>query len=173
MWNLNQVFLRARCCPDAGQMAGFLRRSAPGACAEGYALMEEGTRAWMGIVRCSPRCQPLYDSCCTMLLYFFKVLCCKIKNVFLGFPGGIVVKNLPCHAADTALIPDFPGGSDGNVSAYDVGDPGSIPGLGGCPGEGNGNPLQCSCPENPMDRRAWCAAVHGVAKSWTRLSDLI
>ena len=40
-----------------------------------------------------------------------------------------------------------------------------------CIGEGNGNPLQCSCPENPRDRGAWWAAVHGVAKSQTRLSD--
>ena len=50
-------------------------------------------------------------------------------------------------------------------------EPGSIPGLGRCPGEGNGNPLQDSCLENPMDRGAWQATVHGVAKSWTRLSD--
>ena len=46
---------------------------------------------------------------------------------------------------------DFPGVSDGTVSAYKVGDLGSIPGLGGCPGEGNGNPLQYSCLENTMD----------------------
>ena len=46
---------------------------------------------------------------------------------------------------------DFPGGSDGKVSAYNVRDPGSIPGLGRSPGEGNGNPLQYSCLENPMD----------------------
>ena len=45
----------------------------------------------------------------------------------------------------------FPGGSDGEVSAYNVGDPGSIPGLGRSPGEENGNPLQNSCLENPMD----------------------
>ena len=50
-------------------------------------------------------------------------------------------------------------------------DLGSIPGLGRSPGEGNDNPLQYSCLENPMDRRAWWAAVHGVAKSRTRLSD--
>ena len=50
---------------------------------------------------------------------------------------------------------DFPGGSDGKVSAYNAGDLGSIPGLGRSPGEGNGNPLQYSCLENPMDRRAW------------------
>ena len=48
-----------------------------------------------------------------------------------------------------------------------AGDAGSIPGLGRSPGEGNGKPLQCSCLENFMDRGAWQAAVHGVAKSWT------
>ena len=47
----------------------------------------------------------------------------------------------------------------------------SIPGLGRSPGEGNGNPLQCSCLGNPMDRRAWSATVHGVARGWTGLSD--
>jgi len=49
----------------------------------------------------------------------------------------------------------FPGGSDGKVSACNVGDPASIPGLGRSPGEGNGNPLQYSCQENSMDRGAW------------------
>ena len=49
----------------------------------------------------------------------------------------------------------FPGGSDGKVSAYNVGDLGLIPGLGRSPGEGNGNPLQYSCLENPMERGAW------------------
>ena len=62
-------------------------------------------------------------------------------------------------------------GSDGKVSVYNVGDPGSIPGLGRSPGEGNGNPLQDYCLENPMDRGAWQATVYGVAKSRTRLSD--
>ena len=57
------------------------------------------------------------------------------------------------------------------ASAYNAGDPGSIPGLGRSTGEGNGNPLQYSCLENPMDRGAWQAIVHGVAKSLTRLSD--
>ena len=64
-----------------------------------------------------------------------------------------------------------PGSSEVKVSACNAGDLGSIPGLGRSPGEGNGNPLQYSCLENPMDRGAWWAAVHGVAKSWTRLSD--
>ena len=49
---------------------------------------------------------------------------------------------------------DFHGGSDGKVSAYNAGDPGSIPGSGRSPGEGNGNPLQYSCLENPMDGEA-------------------
>ena len=56
-----------------------------------------------------------------------------------------MVKNLPANAGDMGS--------------------GSIPGLGRSPGEGNGNPLQYSCLENPMDRGAWQAPVHGVAKS--------
>ena len=73
-------------------------------------------------------------------------------KVTLGFLGGSVVKNPP-------------------ASAGDAGDLGSIPGSGRSPGEGNGNPLQYSCLGNPMDRGAWGATVHGVAKSRTRLSD--
>ena len=65
----------------------------------------------------------------------------------------------------------FPGSLDGKVSAYNAGDLGSIPGSGRSPGEGNGNPLQYSHLENPMDRGAWWATVHGAAKSRTRLSD--
>ena len=65
----------------------------------------------------------------------------------------------------------FPGGSDGKASACNEGDLGSIPGSGRSPGEGNGNPLQYSCLENPIDGGAWQATVHGVAKSRTRLSD--
>ena len=71
---------------------------------------------------------------------------------FLDFPGGSVVKNLP-------------------ASAGDAGGLGLIPGSGRSPGVGNGNPLPYSCLENPMDRGAWWAAVHGVSQSWTRLSD--
>ena len=67
----------------------------------------------------------------------------------LGFPSGLVVKNPPVNA--------------GGVS--------SIPGSGRTPAEGNGNPLQYSCLENPMDRGAWWAAVYGVTKSWAQLSN--
>ena len=59
----------------------------------------------------------------------------------------------------------FPGGSAGKESACSVGDPDLIPGSGRSPGEGNGNPLQCSCWESIMDRGAWWATVHGVAKN--------
>ena len=64
----------------------------------------------------------------------------------------LVVKNLPDNSGD-------------------IRDMGSISGWGRSPGEGNGKPLQCSCLENPMDRGAWQAIVHGVAKSQTRLND--
>ena len=68
-----------------------------------------------------------------------------------------------CGGADTmpktphycGVIEDFPGGSDGKASAYIAGDPDSIPGSGRAPGEGNGNPLQYSCLENPMDGGIW------------------
>ena len=65
----------------------------------------------------------------------------------------------------------FPGGSDGKQSAFYAGDPGSTPGSGRSPGEGNGNPIQYSCLKNPMDRGAWWAVVYGVKKSQTQLSD--
>ena len=69
------------------------------------------------------------------------------------------------------IYKDFPGGSDGKASVYNEGDPGSSHGLGRSPGEGNGNPLQYYCLENPMDRGPWSATVRGVTKSRTQLSD--
>ena len=62
---------------------------------------------------------------------------------------------------------EFSRGSDSKESACNAGDVGSIPGLERSPGEGNGNPPQYSCLENSMDRGAWQATVHGVAKSQT------
>ena len=67
----------------------------------------------------------------------------------MDFPGGSEVKNLPANAGDVGLSLE----------------------SGRSPGEGNGNPLQYSCLENPLDRGAWRVTVHGVAKSWTGLSD--
>ena len=63
------------------------------------------------------------------------------------------------------------GGSDSKESAYNTEDLGSIPGLGRSPGEGNGNPLWYSCLGNSMDRGVWWGTVHGVAKSWTWVSN--
>ena len=74
-----------------------------------------------------------------------------------------------CHFLLKSLLklelPGFPVSSDVKVSACNAGDPGSIPGSGRSPGEGNGNPLQYSCRENSMDKGAGQAIVHGVAKS--------
>ena len=61
----------------------------------------------------------------------------------------------------------LPCSSDSKESACNAGDLGSIPGLERSPGEGNGNPLQCSCLENPMDGGAWQATVQGIAESDT------
>ena len=61
----------------------------------------------------------------------------------------------------------LPCGSNGKESTCSAGDLGSIPGLGRSPGEGNGNPLQYSCLDNPMDMEAWWATVHVVTKSQT------
>ena len=73
--------------------------------------------------------------------------------------------------ADGDCSQSFPGGSEVKASASNAGDPGSIPGSGRSPGEGNGNSLQYSCLENPMDREAQQVIAHGVAKSRTRLSN--
>ena len=70
----------------------------------------------------------------------------------MGFQVALVVKIPPANA--------------------DVADVGSIPGSGRCPRGGHGNPLQYSCLENPMDRGAWQATVHGVTQSWTPLKQL-
>ena len=67
------------------------------------------------------------------------------------------------------LVMGFPGGAEVKASACNLGDLGSIPGSGRSPGEGNGNPLQYSCLENPRDRGAWWAAIYGVTQSQIRL----
>ena len=72
-----------------------------------------------------------------------------------------------------AVYSGFPGGLDGKESTCNAGDPGSIPGLGRSPGEGNGYPLQYSCLKTSMDREAWWAIVCGVTKSQTQLTLLL
>ena len=72
--------------------------------------------------------------------------------VFLVFPCDSAGKESAGNVGDLA---PFPGGSEVKVSAWNAGDPGSIPGSGGSPGEGNGNPLQYSSLENPMEGGAW------------------
>ena len=84
-----------------------------------------------------------------------------------GGGGGFLV----AYLAYTIMYEGFfPGGSVVNPPASS-GDVGSFPELGKSPGEGNGNRLQYSCLENPMDRGAWWARVHWVAKIWTKLND--
>ena len=81
-------------------------------------------------------------------------------------------KNYALLFKEPLHLTSFPCVTEVKVSACNAGDMGSIPGSGRSPGEGNGNPLQYSCLENPMDGGAWWATlVHGVAKSWTGLSD--
>ena len=72
----------------------------------------------------------------------------------------------------TLVFLGFSGGSNGKESTCKVGELVSIPGLGRSPGEGNGNALQYFCLENSIDKGAWQATVHGVAKSQTRLEQL-
>ena len=68
------------------------------------------------------------------------------------------------------MVSDHYNGSDCKESACNAGDPDSVPGSERCPGEGNGNPIQYSCLENPMDRGPWKATVHGVTKSQALLN---
>ena len=97
---------------------------------------------------------------------------CRSSN---RFPHGIIFlwpEGLPLISFfDISSLPGFPWGSDCKEFACNAGDPCSIPALGRSPGEGNGNPVQYSCLENPMDRGTWQAIVHGVTNSQTRLSD--
>ena len=117
----------------------------------------------------------LSDSCSLFTLSFFL----QLRNPLFSVEGVHYFtlfkkkKSQNKHGEKRTLCAAFwfLGGSDGKASACNVGDPGSIPGLGRSSGEGNGNPLQYSCLENSMDGGAWWATVHGVTKSWTWLSN--
>ena len=102
----------------------------------------------------------MYISLCWSISYVWKYVCIYVSahflfiySLFRASQVVLVVKNLPANAED-------------------IRDTGLIPGLGRSPGEGNGNPLQYSCLDNPMDRGAWRAAVCGVTKRWTWLKQL-
>ena len=115
---------------------------------------------------------------------------CIFSSFSLSLPDSSVGKEFACNAGDPGSIPGlgrsagegrnklptpvflaFPYGSGGKESACNAGDLGSIPGWGRSPGEENGSPLHYSCLENPMDRGAWWATLHRVAKSPTQPSD--
>ena len=83
----------------------------------------------------------------------------------------LVFVTIVCKLTSSDRVKGLPRWLSGKKSACYAGDMGSIPGSGRSPGEGNDNPLQYSCLENPLDRGAWQATVHGVAKSQTQLSD--
>ena len=87
----------------------------------------------------------------------------------LQSPSAVILEPKKIKSLTVSII--FPGDSGGKASAYNAGDPGSIPGYGRSPGERNGKPLQYSCLENPMDGGAWWPTVHGVSKSQTQLND--
>ena len=101
-----------------------------------------------------------------MQLLFVSRSCSKISGKH--FPGA---KTLLTIRVDVGACVELALGFPSEASACNVGDLGSIPELGRSPGEGNGNPFQYSCLENPMDRGAWQATIHGVAKSRTQLRD--
>ena len=92
---------------------------------------------------------------------------CTYIPPFLDFLPIYVTTGLLCSSKG------LPCSSNGKESACNAGDPGSIPGSGRSSEEGNGNPLQYSCLENPMDRRTWWVPVHRVVKSQTQLSNLL
>ena len=122
----------------------------------------------MGVVPCCKEwvskaslSKTIFDST-WLILYFSQADLCHLPRSFSTF-----------YPSQLLLMPYMivQGGSDGKASAYNSGDPGSIRRSGRSPGEGNGNPLQYSCQESPMEGEAWLVKVHVVAKSQTRLSN--
>ena len=116
--------------------------------------------------------------CCShfethLLLYSAKCIITDTPSwVFFFFFTHVPHPSLKCVCIFIYLILYFYSGSSASKeSAINAGDLASIPGSGRSPGEGNSNPFQYSCLGNPMDSGVWWATVHGVAKSWTRLSN--
>ena len=103
---------------------------------------------------------PIYFPC---FLLFIQLLITNLRKLFIN---SIISIN-----SINSLAQGFPTSLDGKASACNAGDLGLIPESGRSPGEGNGYPLQYSCLENLMHRRAWWVRIHGVTKSPTQLSD--
>ena len=124
---------------------------------------------------------------CVQLFATLWTIACRAPPLTMGFPEQEYRRGLPFPSPGNLLDPAIkltslvsPAlqetvftvfTSDSKNSICNAGDLGSIPRLGRFPGEGNGYSLQYSCLENSMDSGAWLATVHGVPKSWTRLSD--
>ena len=85
----------------------------------------------------------------------------ELKSLLMKVKEESTKVGLKLNIQKTKIVACFPGGAEVKASACNVGDLGSIPGSRRSPGEGNGNPLQYSCLENPMDGEAWWATVHG------------
>ena len=119
---------------------------------QGHGFLPQGTESWW---------EKTNPSCRQFLI--------KMESFYSSQKGkhSLLHENVVFPHRSTGL----PCSLNGKESACNVGDQGSIPGLGRSSGEGNGRPLQYACLENPMDRGAWRAIVCGVAKSQTRLSD--
>ena len=114
---------------------------------------EGGICSWDAFITNQHNYSDYWSSC----LKIFNQLSSSLSvYFFISFFWSVIVSSLEnwslCVLYSVMVILDFPRGSDGKASAYSAGDPGSIPGLGRSSGEGNGNPLQYSCLENPMDR---------------------
>ena len=129
---------------------------------------------WLYSLQCAFQIQESF-------IFHWKCVLSNLPLLFLSspnlFPSGnhsfilsICVLFLFCYSNSFYFLDCFPGDSDDKASACSVGDPGSTPGSGRCPGEGNGNPHEYSCLENSMGRGVWWAVVHRVTKSWTWLS---
>ena len=113
--------------------------------------------------------QPCHNCSCVCCLGKHPPKCIIIILISSSVPSLQLTSYFYLGSSPTAT--GFPGGSDSKESACNLGDPGSIPGSGRSPGEGNGYALQYSCLANSMDRGALCATVLGVTKSGIQLSD--
>ena len=119
----------------------------------------------------------VFPNPCWALDWRLKVpLCpmCHSEGIWILSRGKTRISgSLSCGAREVRSLCAWRGGARHGSRVMGAGDPGLIPGSGRSPGEGNGNQIQYSCLQNHMDRGAWRATVHGITKSYTRLSSSI